>query len=140
MTDNAWTLAEEALLICGFRAGIAPDEIARVLRKTPGSVRWKLNRLGLVAPPGAPRGKSRQQAPDDTQHRRDRRGDLAFKRAMLRAIRAGAERVEPRVIKSRVARYVRRVIPALESGYRSSAGQTADLGVDRGGTNRGGGG
>lgn len=132
MADNAWTQAEESMLVSGFHAGIAPQRMADALRKTPGSVRWKLNQLGLVTMPCAPPGAAKPQY--DEQALTVRRGDLAFKRAMLGAIRAGAERVRPGVIKSRAERYVRRIIPATESGYRSSAGYTADLGVDRGGT------
>jgi len=140
MAENAWMQVEEALLVAGFHAGITPDHMADALRKTPGSVRWKLNQFGLATLPCAPPGTPKPQAQYDEQARRDRCGDLAFKRAMLLAIRAGAERVQPGVIKSRAAHYVRCVIPEVESGYRSSAGYTADMGADRGGTNRSGGG
>jgi hypothetical protein len=132
MAENEWTPAEEAQLVAGFRAGMEPDDIAIELRKTPGSVRWKLTQLRLVTLPCAPPGTPKPQY--DEQHLEHRRGDLAFKRAMLGAIRAGAERVEPVVIRSRVGHYVRRVIPVIESGYRSSAGYTADMGVDYGRT------
>jgi hypothetical protein len=137
MADNAWTQAEETQLIGDFRAGREPDDIAVALSKTPGSVRWKLTQLGLGALPCAPPGTPKPQY--DEQHLEHRRGDLAFKRAMLDAIRAGTEHAEPMVIRSRFAHYVRRVIPALESGYRSSAGYTADMGVDHGGTSQQGG-
>ncbi len=132
MAENAWTPAEEAQLVDGFRAGMELDHLADALRKTPGSVRWKLTQLGLVTLPCAPPGTPKPQY--DEQHLQHRRGDLAFKRAMLGAIRAGAERVEPVVIRSRVGHYVRRVIPEVESSYRSSAGYTADMGVNHGGT------
>jgi hypothetical protein len=133
MAENHWTQAEEAMLVTGFHAGIAPRHMANVLRKTPGSVRWKLNQLGLTTLPCAPPGAAKPQY--DEQRLEMRRGDLAFKRAMLGAIKSGAERVRPGVIKSRATRYVRHVIPAIESGYRSSAGYTADLGTDLGGRN-----
>jgi hypothetical protein len=132
-----WTQAEEAQLVDGFRDGTALDELAAALGKTPGSVRWKLTQLGLDSLPCAPPGTSKPQY--DEQHLAHRRGDLAFKRAMLEAIRAGAERAEPVVIRSRVGHYVRRVIPVIESGYRSSAGYTAEMGVDHGGTSGQGG-
>lgn len=132
--ENAWTQAEEAQLIDDFRSGIELNDIAVTLGKTPGSVRWKLTQLGLDALPCAPPGTPKPQY--DEQHLAHRRGDLAFKRAMLAAIRAGTEHAEPVVIRSRVGHYVRRVIPVLESGYRSSAGYTADMGVDHGGTSQ----
>ncbi len=131
MAENGWTQAEEATLVTGFRDGSPPDDLAGTLGKTPGSVRWKLNQLGLVTLPCAPPGIPKPQY--DAQELAHRRGDLAFKRAMLLAIRAGAERAQPVVIRRRVARYVRRIIPVVESGYRSSAGFAADMGVDNGG-------
>jgi hypothetical protein len=137
MAENGWTQAEEAQLIDDFHAGIELDDIAAALGKTPGSVRWKLTQLGLDSLPCAPPGTPKPQY--DEQHLAHRRGDLAFKRAMLTAIRAGAERAEPVVIRSRIGHYVRRIIPALESGYRSSAGYAADMGADRGGTSEQGG-
>jgi hypothetical protein len=137
MVENAWTQAEETQLIDDFHAGIGLGDIATALRKTPGSVRWKLTQLGLDTLPCAPPGTPKPQY--DEQHLAHRRGDLAFKRAMLDAIRSGAERAEPVVIRSRVGHYVRRVIPVIESGYRSSAGYTADMGVDHGGTSQQGG-
>ncbi len=132
MAENGWTQTEETMLVAGFRDGGTPDELADALGKTPGSVRWKLNVLGLVTLPCAPPGARKPQY--DEQELAHRRGDLAFKRAMLLAIRAGAERAQPVVIRRRVTRYVRRIIPAVESGYRSSAGFAADMGVDNGGT------
>jgi hypothetical protein len=132
MADNEWTQAQKSMLVTGFHAGIEPGHMADALGKTPGSVRWKLNQLGLTTLPCAPPGAAKPQY--DEQSLTTRRGDLAFKRAMLGAIHAGAERVQPGVIRSRASRYVRRVIPAIESGYRSSAGYTADMGTDHGGT------
>jgi hypothetical protein len=140
MAENGWTQLDEAILVFGFQAGITPDRMAEALRKTPGSVRWKLNQLGLAKLPCAPPGTPKPQPQYDEQHRNDRRGDLAFKRAMLSAMSGGAERARLGVIRSCAARYVRHIIPEVESGYRSSAGYTADMGVDRGGTNGSGGG
>jgi hypothetical protein len=128
MAENAWTHAEESMLVTGFHAGIKPEHMADALRKTPGSVRWKLNQMGLTTLPCAPPGTAKPQY--DEQSLAVRRGDLAFKRAMLFAIKAGAERAQPVVIKSRASRYVRRVTPSIESGYRSSAGYTADMGTE----------
>jgi hypothetical protein len=126
MADNEWTLAEESMLVTGHHAGITPEHMAQALRKTPGSVRWKLNQFGLVTLPCAPPGAAKPQY--DDRALAVRRGDLAFKRAMLSAIKAGAEHVRPGVMRNRAARYVRRIIPATESGYRSSAGWAADQG------------
>ena len=132
MADNAWSAAQEARLIRGFHAGIGPDHMADALDKTPGSVRWKLTQLGLTSLPCAPPGSAKPQY--DEQSIAARQGDLAFKRAMLDAIRTGSEHVRPVVMRSRASRYIRRVIPVSDSGYRSSAGYTADLGSDNGGT------
>ena len=130
--ENEWTQAQESMLVTGFHAGIRPEHMADALRKTPGSVRWKLNQLGLATQPCAPPGTPKPQY--DERDTESRRGDLAFKRAMLGAIRSGAERVRPGVIKSCSARYIPRVTPTIDSGYRSSAGYTAELGTDNGGT------
>ena len=129
MAANEWTLAEESMLVSAFRGGIEPEHIAATLRKTPGSVRWKLNRLGLTAHGCGPAAVPKTQRND-----RDlvaRRSDLAFKRALLDAIRRGAERARPGMIKCATTRYIPRVLPTLESGYRSSAGYTAEMGETR---------
>jgi hypothetical protein len=42
--------------------------------------------------------------------------------------------VQPGVIKSCASRYIRRVTPMVETGYRSSAGYAAEMGTDNGGT------
>ena len=128
MAENEWTQVEEAMLVTSFHAGIGPEHIAQALRKTPGSVRWKLTQMGLTRLPCAPPGVAKPQY--DEQGVAVRRGDLAFKRAMLFAIKAGTERARPGVIKSRAKHYVRRVTPTIESGYRSSAGYTADMGTE----------
>jgi len=132
MADNEWTQAQESMLVTSFQAGLTPERMAPALCKTPGSVRWKLNQLGLVTLPCAPPGVAKPQY--NERGTTTRRGDLAFKRAMLSAIHAGTERVQPGVIRSRTTRYVRRVIPMIDCGYRSSAGYAADMGTDNGGT------
>jgi len=132
MAVNEWTPTQETMLVTGFRAGMTLEHMADALRKTPGSVRWKLNELGLTRLPCAPPGAAKAQYDEESVGRR--RGDLAFKRAMLCAIHAGTERVRPEVRRSRASRYVPHIIPAIDSGYRSSAGYTADMGTDNGGT------
>jgi len=126
MADNEWTLAEETMLVSAFRGGIGPERIAETLRKTPGSVRWKLNRLGLTTLACGPADVPKTQR--DDHDLKLQRADLAFQRAMLRAIKGGTERARPGVIKSAAARYIPRVVAMVESGYRSSAGYTADMG------------
>jgi hypothetical protein len=128
MAENEWTGAEEATLVTGFHAGNTPEQLAHGLRKTPGSVRWKLNQMGLTTLPCAPPGTAKPQY--DEPSAAVRRADLAFKRAMLFAIKAGAERARPGVITSHASHYVRRITPMIESGYRSSAGYTADMGTE----------
>ncbi len=82
-------------------------------------VRWRLDR-GLRGP--APKIDRNNHA------NASRRGDLAFQSALLKAIRCGAERVSPRVVKCTTTRYIRRILPPTDSGYRSSAGYAADMG------------
>jgi len=129
MADNEWTLAEESMLVTACCGGIRPERIAEALRKTPGSVRWKLNRLGLTARGCGPAAIHKIYR--DDQSIAVRRSDLAFQRAMLKAIKRSAERARPGVITSAAARYIPRVMPMVESGYRSSAGYVADMGQAR---------
>src|SRR5215467_12445123 len=100
--------------------------MARLNARSPRCRRalWR-SWCGLAAPGTARPHQDRQSA-------RRQRGDLAFKRAMLCAIKADAERVRPEVRRSCATHYVRHVIPAGDSGYRSSAGYTADMGTDNG--------
>jgi len=130
MADNEWTPAEESMLVVAFRAGASPECIARTVRKTPGSVRWKLNRLGLTTLGCGPADEPKAHRHDQTLAAR--RGDRAFRRAMLAAIRRGAERIKAGTITG-VAKqhYIPRVIPAIGCGYRSSAGYAADMGQGR---------
>jgi len=126
MADNEWTPAEESMLVAAFRNGNSPERIARTLRKTPGSVRWKLNRLRLTTLGCGPADVPKVHR--DDQMLAARRSDLAFRRAMLRAIRRGAERAQSRPKSTATQHYIPRVTPIIESGYRSSAGYTADMG------------
>jgi hypothetical protein len=124
---TAWTPAEEALLVTAFHADLPPERMADALHKTPGSITWKLNALGL-----------RKGNPDATgpafdtmtlEDYRARQSDLAFKRAMLKAIASGAEKAVPCVVRARQpTRYIACVRAPSDSGYRSSAAQAAELG------------
>jgi hypothetical protein len=130
MADNEWTPAEESMLVAAFRDGTSPERIARALRKTPGSVRWKLNRLGLTTLGCGPAAVPKIHR--DDQILAAQRGDRAFRRAMLAAIRRGAERAQSGTVKSTAKQhYIPRVTPTTESGYRSSAGYAADMGQGR---------
>lgn len=126
MPANEWTLAEETMLMAALRDGVSTENIARTLRKTPGSVRWKLNQLGLTRLGCGPAAIRKVHRDDQTLAAQ--RSDRAFRRAMLDAIRRGVERAQPGTIKSTAKHYIPRVTPLIESGYRSSAGYTADMG------------
>jgi hypothetical protein len=124
---TVWTPAEESLLVTAFHAGIAPERMADALRKTPGSVRWKLNAFGLL--PGNPDATGPTSETDTLDDYRARKGDLAFKRAMLKAIASGAEKSVPSIVRAKPgARYIPCVRAPSDSGYRSSAALAADLG------------
>ena len=60
---------------------------------------------------------------------RARQSDLAFKRAMLKAIAAGTEKAVPCVVRAkRTKRYIPCVRAPSDSGYRSSAAIAVELG------------
>ena len=42
---TVWTPAEEAMLVSGIQSGMSLGRMADALRKTPGSITWKLNAL-----------------------------------------------------------------------------------------------
>lgn len=126
MKENEWTIAEEAMLVTGFHAGIRPEHMAEALRKTPGSVRWKLNQLGLATQPCAPPGSPKPRY--EERNTESRRGDLAFKRAMLAAIKAGTENPVIGVVKSTSLRVIPRIPPSPAIQYRSSAALAVEMG------------
>jgi hypothetical protein len=124
-----WTRDEEAALRDAHRQGARPLEIAALLDRTPGSVRRKLTALGLAtlpfAGPGAPKHQRETAA---AERAAARRGDLAFRRAMLKAIAAGTESPFVGVIKTPGAPFARLAPPPSGSGYRSSAAMCAEIG------------
>lgn len=121
-----WTAARDVELARAFAAGLEPDVIAEALGCTPGSVRFRINKLDLAAAACAPPDSTRPQQDDNTK---DRRGDLAFKRAMLAAIHSGAETVRAEVVRARAPKHwVRPLYGESIIGYRSSAGLAAELG------------
>jgi hypothetical protein len=123
----AWMPAEEAMLVTAFQAGMSPERIADALCKTPGSISWKLNALGLRK--GNPDATGPTLETVTLEDYRARRSDLAFKRAMLKAIASGAEKAVPCVVRAKRARhYIPRVHAPSDSGYHSSAALAAELG------------
>jgi hypothetical protein len=124
---TVWTPAEETVLVTGIRAGLTPERMADALRKTPGSVRWKLNALGLQG--GNPQATGATSQTVTWEDYRARQGDLAFKRAMLKAIASGAENAVPCVVRAKPGAHYIPCVPApSDSGYRSSAALAAELG------------
>lgn len=126
VNNPEWTAARDAELARDFAAGIEAEVIAAALGCTPGSVRFRINKLGLAPAACGPPDATRPQQDDNTK---DRRGDLAFKRAMLAAIRTGAETVRAEVMRARgPAHWVRPLHGESIIGYRSSAALAAELG------------
>jgi hypothetical protein len=90
--NQSGATTEHNLVVSAFRAGIPVADIARRIGKKPGSVVWVLKKAGLKA-------NDRTQSVDsDGKHsggvdpaKSSRRGDLAFQRAMRRAIALGLE-------------------------------------------------
>lgn len=121
-----WTIARDAVLVSGFHAGITPDALAEALDCTPGSVRFRLNKLRLAVAPCADPETARPHQDDDTK---TRRGDLAFKRAMLAAIKSGAEKVQACVVRGRTpTHWVRPLYGEPVSPYGSPGALAAELG------------
>lgn len=122
-----WTDARDAMLTMGFRAGDTPDDLAVVLACTPGSVRCRLNKLGLTVIACAPPDGTRPQQDDNTKMRR---GDLAFQRAMLKAIRSGAEKACVGVVPERGrVHWVRPLHGDPINPYGSPGALAAELGA-----------
>lgn len=120
--DNKWTPTQVAMLEALYPAGNhSINDLAEALHKTPGAIRHKVRNLGLASLANANNEK------DDLNRMQVRRGDRAFKTAMLAAIKGGAENPFIGVFRTKgKARYVPTVRAASDSGYRSSAGYTAD--------------
>jgi len=124
---TVWTPAEEAMLVSGVQSGMSLGRMADALRKTPGSITWKLNALGL--PKGNPDATGPSLDTVTLEDYRARQSDLAFKRAMLKAIAAGTEKAVPCVVRARRAkRYIPCVRAPSDSGYRSNAALAVELG------------
>ncbi len=131
-SSEPWSRSQEKTLRRAFRDGLTPEDIAgRMAGRTPGAVRWKLNELGLGH--HGPKSENAFEGDDGREvmflERRRMRGDLAFKRALLAAIKSGAEKVCPCVMRARAPR---RFVPPLRaegpSHDRASAARAAEMG------------
>ena len=91
MANHSSTASERRFAISAFRNGMAVAAIARRIGKKPGSVTWLLRRAGLK---GDPRRGPIDPELSDAAHdpaRSFRRTDIAFQRAMQRAVAKGRE-------------------------------------------------
>jgi hypothetical protein len=92
MSKNAFTLAQEAVVVSAFRNGVAVDDIATVIGRTPASVERILGEVGLK---NAHQEKPSADPDGDVGAGSVRNciaGDLAFQNAMYRAIKRGLEK------------------------------------------------
>jgi|ERR1700730_15941223 hypothetical protein len=100
MSDDAHTLAQEAVVVSAFRNGVAVNDIATVIGKTPEAVERMLGKAGLKVvdhqkpqpQPGESAAEPDEDAADTGKVRSFVAGDLAFQNAMYRAIKRGLEK------------------------------------------------
>src|SRR5580698_356783 len=92
MANRACAASERALVISAFKEGLAVAAIARQIGRKPGSVEWLLKKAGLKRADHKP---LIDDAPDEARaadrSQSFRRKDLAFQRAMRRAVAQGRE-------------------------------------------------
>lgn len=127
----------ERLVISAFKDGAAVAAIARRIGKNPGSVTWILQKAGLKPAHRQGRRRDTDDSPADVQSYEDRkqsfvRQDLAFQRAMRRAIAQGCEHPPMLGIfkDHRPLDASRRFAPVLySSGCTSPALICADIGL-----------
>src|SRR5205807_1165397 len=74
-----------------FRDGVAVAAIARRIGKHPGSVAWMLKKAGLKSHDRRPIDREVGDAESADSAQALRRADLAFQRAMRRAVAQGQE-------------------------------------------------
>jgi hypothetical protein len=129
--DQTCSPAEQAAAIAAFKNGASVNAVAGLLGKTPGSVEWLLKKSGLK------KNDHKKPLPNEAGDsiaapaaRSFRKADLAFQRAMHRAIKAGLEK--PPMIgvykDKRPLDVPRLFAPAPHSsGCTSPAGDCADL-------------
>jgi hypothetical protein len=93
MSEHPYTLAQETVVISAFRNGVTVDVIAEVIGKTPTSVEKLLKKIGLKTNAREAREDNEGAEPSETKVPEEfRKGDLAFQKAMHRAIKRGLER------------------------------------------------
>jgi hypothetical protein len=125
-------VASEAAIITAYRHGIAVSAIARRTGKPLGAIEWTLKKAGLKRNdhkrPGV--AEAGDATPED-QSAAFRRQDLAFCRAMARAIASGRETPPLIGVHKDTRRLdVRKLLEpvAHSSGCTSPAQECADLG------------
>jgi hypothetical protein len=91
--DQTCSPAEQATAIAAFKNGASVNAVAGLLGRTPGSVEWLLKKSGLK------KNDHKKPLPNEAGDsiaapaaRSFRKADLAFQRAMHRAIKAGLEK------------------------------------------------
>jgi hypothetical protein len=91
--DQTCSPAEQAAAISAFKNGASVNTVASMLGRTPGSVEWLLKKNGLK------KNDHKKPAPHESgdsiatpASQSYRKADLAFQKAMRRAIKAGLEK------------------------------------------------
>jgi hypothetical protein len=93
MLECRYTLAQKTVVISAFRSGVAVNVIAEAVGTTPESVEDLLARIGLRT--SVAENFDDQEEPELSQAavaERCRNEDLAFQKAMRRAVKRGLER------------------------------------------------
>jgi hypothetical protein len=130
-TPDRTRVPSEEAVIAAFKAGVAVAAIARHVGRTARSIQWTLRKAGLRPDPHKrPTAVEPGDATIHDQATSFRDQDLAFQRAMARAIAAGQE--HPPMVGVRKderplnARFVFEPVPHT-SGCTSPASECADL-------------
>jgi hypothetical protein len=93
MLENPNTLAQQAVIVSAFRNGVAVDDIAAVIGRTPEFIERMLERVGLRhVNQRRPRVDPDGEATGAESVSKFIAGDLAFQHAMHRAIQRGLEK------------------------------------------------
>ena len=124
MPKIRWHRNELLALKRSAKDGLTPEQIADDLGKPIGSVLYRMEQLGI-----APKPKQEPPLnPEDIYAAKS--GDLAFKQAMIAAIRRGEETAIMGVAKARkdAKPHWIRSVRAIEVSYRSSALMMAECG------------
>jgi hypothetical protein len=91
--DQTCSPAEQAAAVSAYKNGASVNAVASMLGRTPGSVEWLLKKNGLKRndhkKPAAHEAGDSIATPAAQSYRK---ADLAFQKAMHRAIRAGLEK------------------------------------------------